>query len=88
MVVIEIFTRKNCAFCPEAKEICEKVAKEFDNVEVKLIDIETEGKEKAEFLNIITVPVVLIDNKVEFTGVPREELVRSALKQAIGEKSE
>ena len=84
MVVIEIFTRKDCPFCPEAKEVCEKVAKKFKGITIKEVDIDSkEGKKKAEFLEITSVPTILINNDIEFTGVPREELLRSAAKEEL-----
>lgn len=84
MVTIEIFTRKDCPFCPDAKEVCESVVKKFKGVIIKEVDIDSkDGKKKAEFLEITTVPTVLINNEIEFTGVPREELLRSAIKEEL-----
>ena len=89
MVVVEVFTRKDCPFCPDAKEVVERVAKKFKNVTVKEVDVESkEGKKKADFLEIVTVPVVLINNDVQFEGVPREELLRSAIKEELEKEKE
>ncbi len=84
MVVIEIFTNDLDPFRKDAKELCGKIAKEFEGVEVKEIDINSErGKEKAEFIEVFEPPVILINNDAEFTGLPREEVLRSAVKKEL-----
>ena len=89
MVEIEIFVKEDCAFCPRAKEVLEKVVSEFEDVTVKETNIETdEGKEKADFLGILSVPTIIISKEIRFTGVPREEILREAIKKELTEDEE
>ncbi len=84
MVEIEIFVKKDCPFCPRAKELVEKVSSEFEGVTIKEIDIETDrGKEEATNLAIMTAPTVIIAKDIRFTGVPREELLRESIKKEL-----
>ena len=84
MIEIEIFVKKDCDFCPKAKEVVEKVVSEFEDVKVKEVDIETdEGKEKADFLGILSAPTIIVSKDIRFTGIPREELLREAIKKQI-----
>ncbi len=89
MIEIEIFVKKDCAFCPRAKEIVEKVVAEFEDVVIKEVNTETdEGKEKVEFLGILTIPTVIVSKEIRFSGVPREELLREAIKKELAENEE
>ena len=81
---IEIFTSKDCAFCPRAKEVLEKVVSEFPDVVIKEVDVESDrGKEEAENLGVLTTPVIIISKDMRFTGVPREEHLREAIQKEI-----
>ena len=89
MIEIEIFVKKDCEFCPRAKEVIEKVVSEFEDVTIKEIDTETdEGKEKSDFLGILSVPTTIISKDVRLTGVPREEILREAIKKELAEHEE
>lgn len=87
MVLVEIITSEGCGFCPIAIETCRKVVQEFPQVQVKEISTSTkEGMRKSKNLDITTVPTILINGEIRFHGVPRESLLRSAIKKVIEEE--
>ena len=83
MIEIEIFVVDECPFCPRAKEVVEKVVSEFEDVTIKEVNVEKEGKQEAENLGVLTTPTVIVSKDIRFTGVPREELLREAIKKEI-----
>ena len=90
MVIIEVMKTSSCPFCPMAVEVVQKVAKDFgDKVKVNILPLEEEkNMKKAKGLGVSTVPVVLINGMIRFTGVPREENLKSAIEQALSEEDE
>ena len=90
MVEIEIITSDECSVCPMARDVCKKVASEFEEVKFKETSVETdEGKKYVEALDIKMTPTILVNGEVRFHGIPREELLRSAVKEKIeAEKNE
>ncbi len=88
-VVIEVVTSQFSDFSEMALEVAKKAAEDFDDVEVKEIKAETpEGKEIIEYLGIESFPAVLIDGEPHFMGVPREENLRSAIREILSERNE
>jgi len=91
MVVVEILKTKSCPFCPVATEVVNKVAKEFgDKVAVKeiFIDEDKGGMRRAKGLGIVSVPTILVNGMIKFSGVPRETLLRMVIKEALKEEEE
>jgi small redox-active disulfide protein 1 len=90
MVIIEVMKTSTCSFCPMAIEVVNKVAKEFgDKVNVKILPLEEEeNMKRAKGLGVTAVPVILINGMMRFTGVPKEENLKSAIEQALSEEDE
>jgi small redox-active disulfide protein 1 len=85
IVKVEIFSSPTCKYCPQAVEIVKKVSSEFNGkVEVREVDITSiAGFHKVLDYDILSVPTIAVNGKVKFVGVPREEDVRKALKDAL-----
>jgi len=67
---IEILTTPSCGNCKVVEEMLDKM-----NIPYQVIDV-TEKPEYLEKYPIFTAPGVVIDEKLEFTGIPkRQELV-------------
>ncbi len=64
---IEILTTPSCGNC----KVVEKMLDEM-NIGYQVIDV-TEKPEYLEKYPIFTAPGVVIDDKLEFTGIPKEE---------------
>lgn len=89
VVKIEILKTEDCPFCPMATEIVNKIAKEFgDKVEVIefLVDKDPEGEKRARFFGVKTVPSIIVNGMLKHVGVPREEILREEVKQALSEE--
>jgi len=70
-ILVEVITSPGCPYCPIALRIAKEVSKKYDNVEVREISVVTPyGREKALKHNIMGTPTILIEDNVEFIGVP------------------
>lgn len=70
-VVIEVITSPGCPYCPIAWAMAQEIARKYDGVVAKEVSVATpEGQRKAMEHNIMGTPTVLINNRVEFIGVP------------------
>lgn len=76
MKKIEMFTTENCCFCPKAKEMVERYARENKDVELHIIDY-WERKDLTEKYKIRLVPTIVVDGEITMIGVPNtyEEFV-------------
>jgi len=64
---IEILTTPSCGNCKVVEEMLDEM-----NVSYQVIDV-TEKPEYLEKYPIFTAPGLVIDGKLEFTGVPKKE---------------
>nr|WP_240910970.1 thioredoxin family protein [Thermococcus sp. MV5] len=69
--IIEVITSPSCPYCPIAWAMAQEIAKRYNGVVAKELSIVTpEGQRKAKEHNILGTPTILINNHVEFIGVP------------------
>jgi len=64
---IEILTTPSCIHCKVVEEMLDKM-----NMSYQVIDV-TEKPEYLEKYPIFTAPGVVIDEKLEFTGIPKKQ---------------
>ncbi len=70
-VVIEVITSPGCPYCPIAWAMAQELQKRYEGVVARELSVATpEGRRKAMEHNILGTPTILIDNRVEFIGVP------------------
>ncbi|EHR77401.1 glutaredoxin [Thermococcus litoralis DSM 5473] len=70
-VIIEVITSPTCPYCPIAWAMAQEIARKYDGVIAKEVSVATpEGQRKAMEHNIMGTPTILINNRVEFIGVP------------------
>jgi len=70
-VIIEIITSPTCPYCPIAWAMAQEIARKYEGVVAKEVSVATpEGQRKAMEHNIMGTPTILINNRVEFIGVP------------------
>ncbi|MDN5320558.1 MAG: hypothetical protein PWP49_978 [Thermococcaceae archaeon] len=70
-VVIEVITSPTCPYCPIAWSMAQEIARKYEGVVAKEVSVATpEGQRKAMEHNIMGTPTILINNRVEFIGVP------------------
>lgn len=84
-ILIEILAVSGCSFCPSAAEMAYRVASNYDNVDVVIVDIDTfEGKAKARKLGVMSVPAIVINGKLAFIGTPPADMiVHDAIKKVM-----
>ncbi|AAL81581.1 glutaredoxin/thioredoxin-like protein [Pyrococcus furiosus DSM 3638] len=71
-VIIEVITAPGCPYCPIAVQMAREIEKKYPGVIVRELSVATpEGRRKAMEHNILGTPTILINNRVEFIGVPR-----------------
>ncbi len=74
MVEILVLSTPGCAGCETVKKMLDKMG-----VKYKVIDV-VEHPEYLKKYPILTAPGIVIDGKLEFTGVPKESELRKKLK--------
>ena len=62
---IEILTTPSCGYCKVVEEMLDEM-----NMSYEVIDV-TEKPEYLERYPIFTAPGIVIDDKLEFTGIPK-----------------
>lgn len=84
-VSVEIFVLSGCSHCPSAVEMTHRVASNYDNVDVFIVDINSkEGISKAKKLRIMSAPTIAINDKVIFIGTPQADMImHDAIRKAM-----
>ncbi|AIF70176.1 glutaredoxin [Palaeococcus pacificus DY20341] len=84
-VIIEVLTSPTCPYCPIALQMAQEIGRRYQGVEVRELSVATpEGQRKAMEHNIMGVPTILINNKVEFIGVPHPGEFERKVKGYLG----
>lgn len=74
MVEVKILTTPDCAACAKVKKMLDKM-----RVKYEVIDV-TKKPEILQKYPILSAPGIVINGKLEFFGVPKEEELREKLK--------
>lgn len=79
MVKVQVLYTQGCPYCPAAKDLFRGLQKKY-KFDYEEIDATTkEGQELVIKHGIMSVPTVLIDDKVVFVGVPSKEKAIAAI---------
>lgn len=75
MVKVQLVYTKSCAYCPLAKGLFKDLKKQykFDYEEVDAMS--PEGQKLVAKYSIMSVPTIIVDNRVQWTGVPQKDKV-------------
>lgn len=75
MVKVQLVYTKQCVYCPAAKSLFKDLKKQykFDYEEVDAMS--QEGQKLVAKYSIMSVPTILVDNAVKWTGVPQKDKV-------------
>lgn len=77
VIKVEVFKTEMCPHCPKAVALAKEVAKNFENIEVEIIDAMQNPKRALEY-GIMAVPVIVINGTKKIIGTPsREEFVQA-----------
>ncbi len=72
---VQILTTSGCTSCARVEKMLDKM-----KVKYKIIDI-TKNPQILQKYQIMTAPGIVINGKLEFSGVPKEEELRAKLKR-------
>jgi len=88
-VHIRVFTTLTCPYCPKAVEMSHKLAMGSDLITAEMIE-STEFPTLVQKYNVMSVPRVIINDKVDFEGaLPEKEFVENLMKLTeIGPETE
>lgn len=81
MARVQILSTPGCAGCAQTKSLITRAIKSFTDLDWEEIDL-IEQPELASQYGIMSVPAIVIDGKLEFTGVPKERALRDKLESA------
>lgn len=74
MIKVQILTTPGCSSCARVEKMLDEM-----NMKYEVIDI-TKNPTILQKYQVMSAPGIVIDEKLEFTGVPREEELRAKLK--------
>ncbi len=80
MIVIEILSSAECENCSIAKRVIEEMVKGMEDVEVREINI-IKNPEYAAKYQVMVTPAIVINDKLEFSGVPDEKKLLERLEE-------
>lgn len=73
-VKIEVFVSNSCPHCPSAVNLVAMVKEEIDGLDVEILNVnDFDNRQKALDYQIMAVPSIAINGKVEFLGTPTKE---------------
>ena len=83
VVTLELFTSKNCPYCPKAVTTAKEAVKELGNdVNYKHFDVD-ENKDKVKEYQIMSVPTIVVNGRVAFRDAPEPKRLIAKLKRNI-----
>lgn len=80
---IELFSSSGCQDCDAVKKLLDQMLKQYAGVELEVVDIAEEAS-RAEEYGIISVPSIVINGEVHFTGeVPDPKKLEETIQKEI-----
>lgn len=90
MVKVEVLTSPKCAYCSTVKMRVNKVAEDLRklnvNVSVEEIDVLKHPEIRLKY-EITSTPAVVVNGRLVFIGVPREDEIRRYIEEANVKRS-
>ena len=71
---VEILTTPGCSNCSIVEKLLDEIGISYDIIDV------TENPEYLEKYPVFTAPALVIDNKLEFTGIPKKQELLAKLR--------
>ena len=75
---ILFFTSPTCSWCPFIEQVLERIVKEANHLELEIIDI-TKDIERAEEMEIVAIPTIILPNNQRIIGAADETFIREQL---------
>lgn len=79
MVKVQLVYTKTCIYCPASKALFKELKKnhKFDYEEIDAMS--PEGQKLVAKYSIMSVPTIIVDGKVKFTGIPAKDKAIAAV---------
>lgn len=85
MVTIELLTMPGCTHCAAAKNILDRLLKEFPGLKVSVTDV-TEHPEAAQKHMLMSAPGIVVNGRLEFSGGVKEDALRKRIRELAAAK--
>ena len=84
-IKIEVFSSNSCPHCPGAIKVAQDVQNNMDlDIEVEILNVnDPENMKKARDYQLMAVPTIAINGKVEFVGAPTEDQLVSKINEIV-----
>lgn len=80
---IELFSSEGCQDCVTVKKLLDQIIERYTNIDLEIVDI-AEDASRAEEYGIISVPSIVINGELMFTGeVPEPFKLEEVIKQEL-----
>jgi hypothetical protein len=78
-MLIEVFVAPHgCPACGQAERLVRRVVADMPSIEMQAVDVLDAGDRVAGY-RVFTTPFIVIDGRLEFTGLPSETDLRSRI---------
>ena len=75
MVKVQLVYTKQCVYCPSAKILFKDLKKQYKFDYEEIDAMSPEGQKLVSKYSIMSVPTILVDNRVQWVGVPQKDKV-------------
>ena len=75
MVKVQLVYTKQCIYCPSAKAIFKDLKKQYKFDYEEIDAMSPEGQKLVSKYSIMSVPSIIVDSKLQWTGVPQKDKV-------------
>jgi small redox-active disulfide protein 1 len=78
MTQVKVLKSPACSRCAQAMALLEKIRGDYPDLSIEEVDIMVHPEEVLKY-QLMTSPGIVINDKLEFVGVPKEEDLRQRL---------
>ena len=75
MVKVQLVYTKSCVYCPTTKQIFKDLKKQYKFDYEEIDAMSPEGQKLVTKYSIMAVPSIIVDGRLQWTGVPQKDKV-------------
>ncbi len=79
MVKLQVYLNEDCWACAESRRIVSDIARQFPQLAVELLDLESEDRPE----NVFAVPTYVLNGRIISLGNPYREQLRREIQDAL-----
>lgn len=80
MKKVQLVYTKTCVYCPNTKALWKELQKKYKFDYQEIDAVSPEGQKLVQKFSIMSVPTTIIDDKVQFVGVPNKAKAEEAVR--------